>query len=126
MKNRVRLFVVVVLCIFFTGCAAGTVYVAQSNDNQASCSLLEKELEKTQNKIKKLETTDHDAKNLRDAALTAAGFAFPPIGVLNLILTVSDSHVADLAETKALEDRYNHMVFLSNQKECGYQYAQRQ
>ncbi len=125
MKSGFRLFSIVVFCVLFSGCAAGTVYVAQSNDNQASCSKLERELEEAQRKIIKLENTDHNAKNLRDAALTATGFAFPPLGVLNLILTVSDSHVADLAETKALKDRYNSMVNLSNQKECGYKYAQR-
>lgn len=125
MKSGSGLFGIAVFCALFTGCAAGKVYVAQSDDNQASCSMLEKELEGTQRKIKTLENTDHDAKNLRDAALTAAGFAFPPLGILNLLLTVSDSHVADIAETKALEDRYNHMVTISNQKECGYKYTQR-
>ncbi|MZH03013.1 MAG: hypothetical protein F3745_06370 [Nitrospinae bacterium] len=123
MKNR--LFVVGVLCLLFTGCAAGKVYVDQTADNQASCLMLEKELERAQRKIKALEGTNHDAKDLRDLVLGAAGFAFPPLGILNAILTVSDSHVADLAETKALEDRYNSMVEISNQKECGYKYASR-
>lgn len=125
MKNRFRLFAVCVLCFMFTGCAAGKVYVDQTADSQTSCLMLEKELELAQNKISDLENTDHDTKNIRDVALTAAGFAFPPLGILNLILTMSDSHVADLAETKALEDRYNGMVAISNQKECGYKYAQR-
>jgi hypothetical protein len=38
---------------------------------------------------------------------------------------LSDSHVADLAETEALKDRHDGMVTISNQKECGYKYAQR-
>jgi hypothetical protein len=42
-----------------------------------------------------------------------------------MILTVSDSHVADVAETQALKDRHDGMVAIFNQKECGYKYAQR-
>jgi hypothetical protein len=120
-----RLFAVCVLCFVFTGCAAGKVYVDQTADNHATCSVLQNELEGTQVKIKKIEDTEHPVRTLRDLVLGAAGFAFPPLGILNAILTVSDSHVADLAETSALEDRYNDMVAISNQKECGYKYAQR-
>lgn len=124
MRRCVRLFVVGVLCVLFTGCAAGKVYMAQSTDDQASCSMLDSELQGAQKKIKTLEDTDHTLKNLRDLALSAAGFAFPPLGILNAVLTVSDSHVADLAETEALKDRSNSMVEISNQKECGNKYAQ--
>lgn len=123
MKNR--LFAVCVLCFMFTGCAAGKVYVDHSADNQASCTMLENELQGTQVKIKNLEDTDHPIRTFRDVVLGVAGFAFPPLGILNAILTVSDSHVADLAETKALKDRHEGMVAISNQKECGYKYAQR-
>jgi len=120
-----RLFCVGILCFLFTGCAAGKVYVDQSADNQASCTMLENELQGTQVKIKNLEDTDHPIRTFRDVVLGVAGFAFPPLGILNAILTVSDSHVADLAETKALKDRHEGMVAISNQKECGYKYAQR-
>jgi hypothetical protein len=40
-----------------------------------------------------------------------------------VLLTVSDSHVADIAESEALGDRYNKMVAISNEKECGSKYA---
>lgn len=125
MKNRIRLFAigVCVSCLLFSGCAAGEVYMAQSGDSQASCLVLEEELEQAQRKITTLENTDHTLKNLRDIVLGAAGFIFPPLGILNLILTVSDSHVADVVETEALRDRYNGMVAISNQKECGSKYA---
>ncbi|MBC8287592.1 MAG: hypothetical protein H8E42_08975 [Nitrospinae bacterium] len=125
MRRCVRLIVVAVLCVLFTGCAAGKVYMAQSTDDQASCSMLDSELQGAQKKITTLENTDHTLKNLRDLALSAAGFAFPPLGILNAILTVSDSHVADLAETEALKDRSDSMTEISNQKECGNKYAQR-
>ena len=123
MKSWLRLLIVGVLCFCVSACAAGKVYIAQSADSQASCLALENELERAQIKIRTLENTDHTWKNLRDFALVAARFFFPPIGMFNAILTVSDSHVADLAETQALKDRHDGMVALSNQKVCGYGYA---
>ena len=125
MKSWFRLFAFGVSCFLFSGCAAGKVYVAQSEDNQASCVALEKELKQAQVKIKTLEETDHTLKNLRDLALGAARFAFPPLLILNTVLMVSDSHMADIAETKALESRHDGMVAISNQKDCGYKYASR-
>ena len=123
MKSWLRLLIFGVLCFLFSGCAAGKVYVAQSGDSQASCLALENELERAQVKIRILENTNHTRENLRDFALEVARFFFPPIGILNVVLTVSDSHVADLAETKAWKDRHDGMVALSNQKVCGYKYA---
>jgi hypothetical protein len=123
MKSWWRLLVFCVVCFLFLGCAAGKVYVAQSGDNQASCLILEREMKQAQGKIEALNNTDHTLKDLRDLALGAARFAFPPLGVLNAILMVSDSHVADLAESEVLKDRHDGMVEISNQKECGYKYA---
>ena len=123
MKSWLRLLIFGVLCFCVSACAAGKVYIAQSADSQASCLALENELERAQVKIRTLENTDHTWKNLRDFALVTARFFFPPIGMFTAILTVSDSHVADLAETKVLKDRHDGMVALSNQKVCGYKYA---
>ena len=123
MKSWLRLLIFGVLCFCVSACAAGKVYIAQSADSQASCLALENELEQAQINIRTLENTDHTWKNLRDFTLVVARFFFPPIGMLNVILTVSDSHVADLAETKVLKDRHDGMVALSNQKVCGYKYA---
>ena len=117
------LMVVCVVCFLFTGCAAGKVYVDQANDSHASCMGIEQELQLAQHKINVLEETDHTLQNVRDAVLSVAQLIFAPIGVLNAILTVSDSHLADVAETKALKDRHNGMVTISNQKSCGYKYA---
>ena len=123
MKSCLRLFIFCVSCFLFSGCAAGKVYVDRSEDRQASCLVLEKEMELAQSKIRTLENTDQTLRNLRDLALGAVRFAFAPIGILNAILMVSDSHVADLAETKALKDRHDGIVMISNQKACGYEYA---
>ena len=125
MKSWLRLLIFGVLCFCVSACAAGKVYIAQSADSQASCLALENELERAQVKIRTLENTDHTWKNLRDFSLVAARFFFPPIGMFTAILTVSDSHVADIAETEALKDRHDGMVTISNQKDCGYKYAQR-
>ena len=117
------LVVVCVASFLFTGCAAGKVYVDQANDSHASCMGIEQELQLAQHKIDVLEETDHTLQNVRDVFLTAAQIAFAPIGILNAILTVSDSHLADVAETEALKDRHNGMVAISNQKNCGHKYA---
>jgi hypothetical protein len=118
-----RLLIICVLCYLFTGCAAGKVYVDQANDGHASCTVIERELQLAQHKIDTLEETDHTLQNIRDVFLSAAQLAFAPIGVLNAILTVSDSHLADVVETEALKDRHNGMVAISNQKNCTYKYA---
>ena len=123
MKSWLRLLIFGVLYFWVSGCAAGKVYIEKSVDSQASCLALENELEQAHVKIRTLENTDHTWKNLRDFTLVVARFFFPPIGMFNAILTVSDSHVADLAETKALKGRHDGMVALSNQKVCGYKYA---
>ena len=115
--------VVCVASFLFTGCAAGKVYVDQANDSHASCTEMEKELQLAQHKIDALEETDHTLKNIRYVFLSAAQLAFAPIGILNAILTVSDSHLADVAETEALKDRHNGMVAISNHKNCAYKYA---
>ena len=123
MKSWLRLLIFGVLCFCVSACAAGKVYIAQSADSQASCLALENELERAQVKIRTLENTDHTWENLRDFSLVVTRFFFPPIGMFNAILAVSDSHVADLAETKSLKDRHDGMVAFSNQKVCGYKYA---
>ena len=110
-------------CLLFTGCAAGKVYVDQANDGHASCMVMEQELQLAQHKIDVLEETDHTLQNLSSVFLTAAQIVFAPIGVLNAILTVSDSHLADAMETEALKDHHNEMVAISNQKNCDYKYA---
>ncbi len=86
MKKGLRLFVFGIFCFWVSGCAAGKVYVAQSEDNQASCWMLDKELETAQVKIETLENTDHTLQNLRDLVLGAARFAFPPLLILNAVL----------------------------------------
>ena len=117
------LVVVCVASFLFTGCAAGKVYLDQDSDRHASCEKIEQELQFAQHKINALEETDHTLQNLSSVFLTAAQIVFAPIGVLNAILTVSDSHLADAMETEALKDHHNEMVAISNQKNCDYKYA---
>ncbi len=112
-----------VCLLYWTGCAAGKVYVERTNDPYASCRAIEKELHLTQKRIHFLEDADHTLQNIRDAFLSLAQLAFSPIVVLNGLLTISDSHIADIAEAKALSDRHDRMVTISAQKNCGYKYA---
>lgn len=117
-----RLLVAVFL-LCSTGCAAGKVYVDQTNDPYASCTAIEKELQLAQKRIDVLEETDHTVQNIRDVFLSIAQLAFSPIGVFNALLTISDSHIADIAEAEALTGRHDGMIAISNQKNCGYKYA---
>jgi hypothetical protein len=115
-----------VFCVasfLFTGCAAGKIYLDQDSDRHASCKKIEQELQLTQHKINVLEETDHTLQNLSSVFLTAAQIVFAPIGILNAILTVSDSTLADAIETEALKDHHNEMVAISNQKICDHKYA---
>ena len=116
-------FLVVVCLLCSGGCAASKVYVDQTNDPYASCKAIEKELQLAQNRIDVLEETDHTLQNVRDALLRVAQLAFSPIGVFNALLTLSDSHIADIAETKALTGRYDGMIAISSHKNCNYKYA---
>ena len=120
-----RLLMVVCL-LYSTGCAAGKVYMDRANDSYASCITIEKELQLAQKRIDVLEEKDHILQNIRDAFLSVAQLAFSPIGIFNAILTLSDSNIADIAETEALTDRQDGMIAISNQKNCGYKYAMHQ
>ena len=107
----------------FAGCAAGKVYLDQDIDRHASCKKIEQELQLAQHKINVLEETDHTLKNLSGVFLTTAQIVFAPIGILNAILTMSDSHLADALEIEALIDQHNEIVVISNQKSCDNKYA---
>ena len=112
------------VCLLYpTGCAAGKVYVDRSNDQYASCIAIEKKLQLAQKRIDILEDADHTFQNIRDVFLSVAQLVFSPIEVLNGLLTISDSHIADIAEAEALTERHDEMIILSNQKNCGYKYA---
>jgi len=118
-----KCLLVAVCLLYATGCAAGKVYVNRTNDPYISCKAIEKELLLTQKRIHVLEDADHTFQNIRDAFLSFAQLAFSPIKVLNGLLTISDSHIADIAEVEALTERHDRMITISNQKNCGYKYA---
>ena len=117
-----RLLVAVCL-LYSTGCAAGKVYVDRANDLHASCTAIEKELQLAQKRIDVLEDADHTLQNIRDAFLSVVQLAFSPVRSLNGLLTIYDSHIADIAEAEALTKRHDGMITISNQKNCGYKYA---
>ena len=123
---RMKRLLMVVCLLYSTGCAAGKIYIDRTNDSYASCTTIEKELQLAQKRIGILEEKDHILQNIRDAFLSIAQLAFSPIVVFNTILTLSDSNIADIAETKALTDRQDGMIAISNQKNCGYRYAMHQ
>ena len=112
-----------VCLLYSTGCAAGKVYVDKTKDQYTTCTAIEKELQLSQKRIDVLEDADHTLQNIRDAFMSFAQLAFFPVKVLNGILTISDSHIADIAEAEALTKRQDGMITISNQKNCSYKYA---
>jgi hypothetical protein len=123
--SKARLVLVLGLMIVspLYGCATGQVVVASYEDKNANCTGLDKNLGLTQVRLQKLETTDSTKRDIGNFVLGLAGFIIPPIGLFNVVLFFTDSYVADYTEKKALKNRYNNMVRVSQRQGCGSKYA---
>ena len=105
------------------GCAAGRVMVASYEDEKANCARLEKELGVALARMHKLEVTDSTERDIRNFPLGVGGFIIPPLGIINVVLLLTDSYAADYTEEKTLKNRYNNMVIISQGQGCGSKYA---
>ena len=72
------------------GCAAGQVMVTSYENENANCALLEKELGVAQARMKKLEATDSTERDIRNFPLGVGGFIIPPLGIINVVLLLTD------------------------------------
>ena len=124
-KDKARFILVAGLLVAMPlyGCAAGQVMVASYEDENANCALLEKELGVAQARMKKLEATDSTERDIRNFPLGVGGFIIPPLGIINVVLLLTDSYAADYTEDKTLKNRYNNMVIISQGQGCGSKYA---
>ena len=120
-KDRVWLMLVagVMVAMPLYGCAAGRGMVASYEDENANCALLEKELGVAQARMHKLEVTDSIERDIRNFPLGVGGFIIPPLGIINVVLLLTDSYAADYTEEKTLKNRYNNMVIISQGQGCG-------
>ncbi|MBT5376493.1 MAG: hypothetical protein HOL15_06745 [Nitrospinaceae bacterium] len=120
---RIILVVIMMLVSPLYGCATGQVIIASHEDKNANCIGLDKGLKVTQTRLQTLENTDSTKRNIRNIVLGVGGFIIPPLALFNVVFFLTDSYVADATEEKVLENRYNNMVGLSRNQECGSKYA---
>ena len=126
------LWALVLLLCCFSGCywkdrvwlmlVAG-VMVVSYEDEKANCARLEKELGVALARMHKLEVTDSTERDIRNFLLGVGGFIIPPLGIINVVLLLTDSYAADYTEEKTLKNRYNNMVIISQGQGCGSKYA---
>jgi hypothetical protein len=123
--SKARLMLVLGLLVVspFYGCATGQVIVSSYEDDNSNCTGLDKDLGLTQVRLQKLEATDTTKRDIGNFAMGLAGFIIPPLGLFNVVFFFTDSYVADYTEKKALKNRYNNMVRVSQRQECGSKYA---
>ena len=99
------------------------VMVVSYEDEKANCARLEKELGVALARMHKLEVTDSTERDIRNFLLGVGGFIIPPLGIINVVLLLTDSYAADYTEEKTLKNRYNNMVIISQGQGCGSKYA---
>jgi hypothetical protein len=124
-KDKIRIILVIMLTAIapFYGCAAGQVMITTSEYESVNCADLDNELEIAQARLQKLESSDTTERDIRNFLLGVGGFILPPLGIINAALLLTDSYAADYSESKALENRYNNMVMVSQKQGCGSAYA---
>ncbi len=118
-KKLQRTITSVVLGVMVVGCAgraANPVMVHQYGDERKSCKALEREISFTEDGIRRLlPQTEKTGKNV---VLGVTGFFFL------VPLFFMDFSKAEQIEVNALRQRYNHLVILAEEKNCGMEKEQ--
>lgn len=118
-KKLQRTITSVMLGVMVVGCAgraANPVMVHQYGDERKSCKALEREISFTEDEIRRLlPQTEKTGKNV---VLGVTGFFFL------VPLFFMDFSKAEQIEVNALRQRYNHLVILAEEKNCGMEKEQ--
>lgn len=105
---------IIMLSVYLSGCAgraANPVMVQQYGDDRRSCQALEREMSFIQGEIQRLiPNTEKTGKN---TALGVAGFFFI------VPLFFMDLSESEQVEINAYRQRYNHLIIIAGDKECG-------
>ena len=110
-KALVAAFVAIAFCVGCAGRAANPVMVQQYGDDKKSCQALEREMAFIQSEIQRLiPQTDKTGKNV---ALGVTGFFFI------VPLFFMDLSEAEQMEVNAYRQRYNHLLIIAGDKQCG-------
>lgn len=118
MNKKLRSAVALVLVSLFllTGCAgraANPIMVHQFGDDKKSCRAIELELSQIQQEIARL---------LPDTEKTGTNVALGVTGVFLLIpLFFMDFTESEKIEVNAFRQRYNHLVIVATDKNCGFE-----
>jgi len=116
-KELQTTLVTILLCVMlFGGCggrAANPVMVHQYGDERRSCKALEREITFTESEITRL--IPETEKTGTNVALGITGF-FLIVPLFFMDLTESEQ-----IEVNALRQRYNHLVILADEKQCGFE-----
>jgi len=108
------LMATLVTATLFVGCAgraANPVMIQQYGDDKKSCQALEREMTFIQGEIQRLlPKTDKTGKN---TALGVTGFFFL------VPLFFMDLSQAEQMEVDAYRQRYNHLLIIAGDKQCG-------
>ena len=114
MSKHSRLWIMITVVTFVVGCAGRTanpVMVQQYGDDKKSCDHLENEMQFIEGEINRLiPQTEKTGKNV---ALGVTGFFFI------VPLFFMDLSKAEQQEVDAYRKRYNHLLLVSRDKNCG-------
>lgn len=113
LKQRALLIMIIVaiLCVGCAGRAANPVMVQQYGDDKKSCQALEREMSFIQSEMQRLiPQTDKAGKNIV-LGITGAFFLVP--------LFFMDMSQAEQMEIDAYRQRYNHLIIIAGDKQCG-------
>lgn len=110
-KALVATLVAVTLCVDCAGRAVNPVMIQQYGDDKKSCQALEREMAFIQGEIQRLvPQTEKTGKNV---ALGITGFFFL------VPLFFMDLSQAEQMEVDAYRQRYNHLLIIAGDKQCG-------
>ncbi len=111
LKTSIALLLTVMLVIGCAGRAANPVMVQQYGDDKKTCQALEREMVFIQGEIQRLmPQTEKTGKNV---ALGVTGF------FLLVPLFFMDLSQAEQVEIDAFRRRYNHLLIIAGDKQCG-------
>ncbi|MCC7412738.1 MAG: hypothetical protein IT495_14085 [Gammaproteobacteria bacterium] len=115
-KKWILLSVAVTHLLGCAGRASNPVMIQQYGDDDRSCQALEQEMRFIQGEIQRLiPQTDKTGKNV---ALGVTGF------FLLVPLFFMDLSKAEQIEIDAFRQRYNHLLIIASDKQCGLEGAQ--
>ena len=111
-KALLATLVAVTLCVGCAGRAANPVMIQQYGDDKKSCQALEREMAFIQGEMQRLiPQTEKTGKNV---ALGVTGFFFL------VPLFFMDLSKAEQMEVDAYRQRYNHLLIIAGDKQCGF------